>query len=307
MNGTTNRHIAVVGMFDGLHAGHRFLLDRLKDEGRSHGLTPLAITFSNHPLEIIAPEKAPKLLSTPAEKSLLFEATGITADIIPFDNALRMTSAGDFLRMLAARYGVTTMMLGFNNRFGHDAPRDFDTYRRMALDCGIDIMQAPELTLATRHVSSSAVRDLLAGQGDVASAAQMLCRPYALTGTVTGGKRIGRTIGFPTANIAPSDGRKLIPLPGVYAATAILPDNNTCPSVVNIGHRPTVEKNAGAPISIEAHLIGFDGDLYGKELTLAFIDRIRAEQRFPDLETLRKRIENDRAEALAILRKAYHN
>lgn len=293
MNAGGNGRIAVVGMFDGLHAGHRFLLEQLQSEGVDRGLHPLAVTFANHPLEIIAPGRAPLLLSTPDEKSSLFAETGMEAEIIPFDDSLRLTSASDFLHMLAKRYNVQAMMLGFNNRFGHDAPRDFDTYRRLALSHGIELLQAPELTIGDRHISSSAIRVLLACEGDAGTAATMLTRPYSLTGIVAGGRQIGRTIGFPTANISLGDARKLIPKTGVYAAVATCRNGMAYPSVVNIGHRPTVEKSAAAPLSVEAHLIGFDGDLYGQQLVLGFIARIRPEQRFPDLEALRCQIQDD--------------
>ena len=293
MNAGGNGRIAVVGMFDGLHAGHRFLLEQLQSEGVDRGLHPLAVTFANHPLEIIAPGRAPLLLSTPDEKSSLFAETGVEAEIIPFDDSLRLTSASDFLHMLARRYNVQAMMLGFNNRFGHDAPRDFDTYRRLALSHGIELLQAPELTIGDGHISSSAIRVLLACEGDAGTAATMLTRPYSLAGIVAGGRQIGRTIGFPTANISLGDARKLIPKTGVYAAVATCRNGMAYPSVVNIGHRPTVEKSAAAPLSVEAHLIGFDGDLYGQQLGLGFIARIRPEQRFPDLEALRCQIEDD--------------
>ena len=293
MNAGGNGRIAVVGMFDGLHAGHRFLLEQLQSEGVDRGLHPLAVTFANHPLEIIAPGRAPLLLSTPDEKSSLFAGTGVEAEIIPFDDSLRLTSASDFLHMLARRYNVQAMMLGFNNRFGHDAPRDFDTYRRLALSHGIELLQAPELTIGDRHISSSAIRVLLACEGDAGTAATMLTRPYSLAGIVAGGRQIGRTIGFPTANISLGDARKLMPKTGVYAAVATCRNGMAYPSVVNIGHRPTVEKSAAAPLSVEAHLIGFDGDLYGQQLGLGFIARIRPEQRFPDLEALRCQIEDD--------------
>lgn len=244
MNAGGNGRIAVVGMFDGLHAGHRFLLEQLQSEGVDRGLHPLAVTFANHPLEIIAPGRAPLLLSTPDEKSSLFAETGVEAEIIPFDDSLRLTSASGFLHMLARRYNVQAMMLGFNNRFGHDAPRDFDTYRRLALSHGIELLQAPELTIGDRHISSSAIRVLLACEGDAGTAATMLTRPYSLTGIVAGGRQIGRTIGFPTANISLGDARKLIPKTGVYAAVATCRNGMAYPSVVNIGHRPTVEKSA---------------------------------------------------------------
>ena len=301
MTTKTNGTIAVVGMFDGVHAGHSFLLRKLKEEGERRGLQPLAITFSNHPLEIIAPQGgAPALLSTTAEKTALIAQNGVMPEVIPFDNNLRLTSANDFLSMLASRYGVRAMMLGFNNRFGHDAPADFNAYRSLALGHHIDLTMAPELDSDLGHISSSAIRTLLSCHGDAATAAMMLQRPYTLSGKIAGGKRIGRTIGFPTANLVPCDSRKLIPLTGVYAAGATIADGTTYPAVVNIGHRPTVEGTSSAPLSIEAHLTGFSGDLYGQQLTLGFIGRIRSEQRFNSIADLRCRIEKDTQEALRI-------
>lgn len=292
--------IAAVGMFDGLHTGHIHLLESLKAKGEEHGLHPLAITFSNHPLEIIAPEKAPPLLSTPEEKAALFHAAGTEARIVPFDNTLRMTSATDFLHMLSQRYGVREILLGFNNRFGHDAPRDFDDYRRLASECGITVTQATELNRGDgAHVSSSVIRGLIGDHGDMTAATLLLGHPYELSGTVTPGKQLGRTIGFPTANLISSHPRKLIPTTGVYAATATLPDGEQYPAVVNIGHRPTVD-NPGSAISIEAHVIGFTGNLYGQTLTLQFRRRLRDERRFPTLDALRAQIAADIQAATAI-------
>lgn len=290
--------IAVVGMFDGIHAGHHFLLDLLKHEGQQRQLMPLAITFANHPLEITDPQRAPALLSTPAEKAELLAQEGVMAEIVPFNNELRMTSANDFLSMLASRHNVRAMVLGFNNRFGHDAPRNPDTYRAMARSHGIELIEAPELPSGQGHISSSAIRALLSTKGDVAKAAQMLLHNYSITGEVAGGKQIGRTIGFPTANLIPNDSRKLIPLTGVYAAFATDHTGTTRPAVVNIGRRPTVENSDDAPVTIEAHIIDFSGNLYGTPLTLSFVNRIRPEQRFPHIEALRCQIETDRAEAL---------
>ncbi len=285
--------IVAVGMFDGLHTGHRFLLDTLRRKGEEKGRSPLVITFSNHPLEVIAPEKAPRLLSTPDEKAALLKLTGIEADIIPFDKTLRLTPAKDFLRMLARRHGATDMLLGFNNRFGHDAPHDFDAYRRLAAECGISIAQAPELHDGEGSgISSSIIRSLIGNHGDMATATELLGHPYELSGAIAHGKQLGRTIGFPTANLIPSSSRKLIPHSGVYAAMATLPDGTSLPAVVNIGHRPTVDTSDSA-ISIEAHIIGFSGNLYGHTVTLQFRRRLRDERRFPTLAALRAQIAAD--------------
>lgn len=294
--------MAVVGMFDGVHAGHRFLLDTLKADAGAHGLEPLAVTFSNHPFDEIAPARSPQLLTTPAEKAALLADAGVTPAVIPFDAELRHTSSLDFLRMLRNRFNVERLLLGFNNRFGHDAPSDFHDYLAIARNCGVELVQGMEYSHNGFGVSSSVIRGLLSENGDAEGAAQLLGRPYTLTGTVGHGRQIGRQLGFPTANLLPADSRKLIPLPGVYAARAILPDGRpTFGAVVNIGHRPTVDNSTAPQLSIEAHLLQFSGNLYGSEMQLQFIKRLRAEQKFPSLDALRMAIDTDRREAINIL------
>lgn len=294
--------MAVVGMFDGVHAGHRFLLDTLKADAGAHGLEPLAVTFSNHPFDEIAPARSPQLLTTPAEKAALLADAGVTPAVIPFDAELRRTSSLDFLRMLRNRFNVERLLLGFNNRFGHDAPSDFHDYLAIARNCGVELVQGMEYSHNGFGVSSSVIRGLLSDNGDAEGAAQLLGRPYTLTGTVGYGRQIGRQLGFPTANLQPADPRKLIPRPGVYAARAILPDGGaTFGAVVNIGHRPTVDNSTAPQLSIEAHLLQFSGNLYGSEMQLQFIKRLRAEQKFPSLDALRMAIDTDRREAINIL------
>ena len=141
-----NGHFAVIGMFDGVHTGHRYLLGELKKLAASKGLSPLAITFSNHPLELIAPEKAPQLLTTTTEKLRLINEENVNGIAIPFDHKLRCTSAMDFLHLLHDRYGVEALLMGYNNRFGHNAPKGFDEYRNMGEQCNIDIIPAKEYT-----------------------------------------------------------------------------------------------------------------------------------------------------------------
>lgn len=297
---STGGKAAAIGMFDGVHTGHSFLLDNLKSIGTEHGLQPMAITFANHPLDIIAPEKSPQLLSTAEEKQQLITATGVDAMIIPFTEELRTLSAQWFLHLLADRYGVKHILLGYNNRFGHDAPNGIESYRMLARECGIAVTQADEFVAPGGiHVSSSAIRNLIAGQGDAATANTLLGHPYTITGIVTHGQRIGRTIGFPTANISPAGRHKLIPMAGVYATMATTPDGNLYPAIVNIGHRPTV--NPVQDVSTEAHLIGFSGYLYGHTLTLQFIARLRDERRFPGVAQLRAQLEADKAAALRLL------
>ncbi len=282
-------------MFDGVHAGHRYLLDGLRREGLRRGLEPLALTFSNHPLEVVRPQAAPRLLTSPGEKVELIRALGIArVECIPFDEALRLTPAGDFLDMLRRRYGVEALLMGFNNRFGHDAPRDFNRYRALGAARGVEIIAADECRLeragapAGAVPSSTAIRRALA-EGRLPEAEAMLGRRYRVTGEVVRGKQLGRTIGFPTANVDVPQWRQL-PAPGVYSAMC-----GDLPAMVNIGRRPTVDP-AGAPLNVEAHIIGLpaDADLYGRGLALDFVTYLRGERRFASVEELAAQLREDR-------------
>lgn len=288
MNGTGGC-IAVVGMFDGVHRGHRYLLWQLRREGAARDLEPMALTFSNHPLELIAPDRAPALLTPPDEKRRLIEAEGIRAEVLPFDGTLRHTSAADFLCMLRHRYGVTALVLGFNNRFGHNAPHDFEAYRALGLQQGVEIIPADEFSDGGRKISSTEIRNLIKA-GDVEVAAGLLGRPYRMYGIVEHGKQLGRQIGFPTANLRLSDPRQLLPAGGVYATTAM-----EHPAMTNIGSRPTVDSD-GHP-TIETHIIGCSADLYDRKLTIEFRRRLRDERRFPSLDALKAQLVADRAAA----------
>lgn len=294
--------MAAVGMFDGVHLGHLHLLEHLRREAAERMLQPLVVTFSNHPLSVIAPDRAPMLLSAPEAKMLQLAVRRVAVRMIPFTPELRMLPARDFLAMLREKWGVKAMLLGFNNRFGHDAPTDFDTYRALAAEEGIELVLGTEKKLEGEgSISSSEIRRLLT-QGHIAEANAMLGHPYQLQGTVEHGREIGRTIGFPTANVHPSFVSQLIPGRGVYAARALMPDGAMLPAVVNIGSRPTTGTPADAPETIEAHLIDYSGDLYGSPITLNFIEHLRDEQRFPSLDALAAAIDNDRRCALEILK-----
>ncbi len=294
------QRIAVVGMFDGVHSGHRYLLDQLRLQAAERSLKPLVITFTNHPLSVIAPDKAPRLLTLPLEKAALIRREGFLGDeilLLPFDEKLRSTSAAGFLGMLRGRFDCAALLMGFNNRFGHDAPGDFASYKQLAANAGIELIQARELP-AREGVSSSEIRRLIAA-GEVADAAALLGRPYTLTGTVVRGKALGRTLGFPTANLhTPST-----LFPSIVASRqASSKAELSYPAMVNIGSRPTVD-DPGAPLSVEAHIIGLpEGTtLYDCRLTLSFVDRLRSERRFASLEALRAQLLLDRAAALEAL------
>lgn len=288
-------------MFDGVHLGHAFLLSCLKAEAAGRGLRPAVFTFPAHPLSVIRPEAAPKLLSTPAEKLQLLREQGIAmADIgfMPFNDELRRLTAEEFIAMLHKRYRVDFILRGFNNRFGTERSLSPDDYRLIAARQGVELLDATDFrhtsTGSDLTVSSSEIRRYLL-DGDIATANLMLGHTYNIYGRVEDGKKLGRTIGFPTANIRPLHDDKLIPADGVYICSA-LTGGRLYRAMVNIGTRPTVD-GINMRHTIEAHLLDFDGDLYGKELTLSFYSRIRSEIRFDSLESLRRQLESDRRAA----------
>lgn len=301
---TSRRRIAAVGMYDGVHLGHRFLIDYLRLEASSRGLTPSVITFSRHPLSVVRPLEKPGLLSSLEDRvTLLADAGAEDIIILPFNDRLRHKSAKDFLSMLHRSYGIDTLVLGFNNRFGHDRPGAFDDYRRIGAEVGVDVIQAPEYRGAGSPVSSSVIRNYLM-TGSPEKAAEALGHNYSLRGIVKNGEHLGRKIGFPTANIAPSDKDGLIPKNGAYAAMVITPDGERRPAMVNIGFRPTVsDSDSGAKLSIEAHIFDYSGYLYDEEVVVEFVSYLRGEKRFASVDKLKRQLEDDAEAARKILKR----
>lgn len=277
---------AAVGMFDGVHRGHQALAAHVRQAAAERGLQPAFFTFDRHPLQTVAPERAPRLLSTPDQRRRWLEP-GLTVTL-PFDEAMRRMTAEEFMRMLRDDYGTRLIAIGFNHRFGSDRLPDFENYRRVAHSLGIEAILVRE---EGEGISSSGIRQALA-DGDIECANEMLGRPFALAGTVAHGQALGRSIGFPTANITPAQSAQLIPREGVYAGRLL-----GHPALVNIGHRPTVGDDGH--LSIEAHVIDYDGDLYGCPVELELTRRIRDERKFPSLDALRAQIALDKAALLS--------
>lgn len=303
MHGNSNsRRAAIVGFFDGIHLGHRSLIDFVRSEAARRCLQPVAVTFTGCPLEYLRPGSEPKLLSTASDRldglRALLGADGVIA--LDFNRELASMTAREFMTTLRDRYGVELLVAGFNNRFGSDRDKTFDDYVAIGDEIGLEVIKAPEYD-GRSGVSSSAIRKAVA-EGRVDDASAMLGRNYSIEGSVATGRRVGRTIGFPTANLQPYDGRKLVPGGGVYAAWAVVDDGLRYPAMVNIGTCPTVSSEGRQ--TIEANLIGFDGDLYGRRLRLEFVARLRGEKRFDSLSDLKTRLEADRREALAALSEA---
>lgn len=295
--------IATVGMFDGVHRGHRALLSRLKAEAVRRGGESWVFTFGCHPLTLIAPDKAPSPLMSGADKVAALKGEGIDGvEVLSFDEQLRSLTAEEFITLLHDRYGVSTLVMGFNHRFGRDKISDIAHYQEIGRRVGVEIVRADELrdNDIEAAICSSSIREAVA-RGDVKAAADMLGRPYAIHGKVVGGKQLGRKIGYPTANIRPTEAATLMPADGVYAVDVILAGGERHRGMLNIGVRPTVDGDESAARTIEVHIIDWRGELYGAELTVEFLDRLRAEQRFADIEALRCQLEKDK-----ILASSYH-
>lgn len=294
--------VACIGFFDGVHLGHRYLLNRLKERAEDSGCASAVVTFANHPRTVISPDVPVALIDTPEEKSALLAACGVDVCLLlDFTPQLMETSAEDFIALLAERGHIKTLLVGYDHRFGRKSSEGFDDYVRYGERHGVEVVRMSEYeTPGQEHCSSSQVRRWLA-RGEVLQAGRLLGRPYRLEGTIVHGHSLGRVIGFPTANLRPSHPHKLIPATGVYAAQATLDDGLTYPAMVNIGCRPTVASSPDCAISIEAHLIGFDGNLYDRSVTLSFIARIRDERKMSGLEELCVQLQEDRTSALQLL------
>ncbi len=286
--------VAAIGTFDGVHRGHLAVIEKLKEVAREKDLEPIVITFDSHPLSLIAPQRAPLAITSIEKKAELLRKAGVRPILLHFNQEMRDTTARDWMRHLHEQYGVEALVVGYDNTFGCDGVTlSISDYRHIGENIGIDVIEAPFVA----DISSSAIRKALLN-GDIDSAASMLGRNYTLSGTVVTGNRLGRTIGFPTANLLPQPGLT-IPANGVYAAMAQLPDSSHLPAIVNIGTRPTVRR--GDRRTIEAHIIGFDGDLYGHPISLTFFKRLRDEMKFNSIEALRNQIEKDRESAKLFL------
>ncbi|MBT8218024.1 MAG: riboflavin biosynthesis protein RibF [Acidimicrobiia bacterium] len=279
-----------IGVFDGVHLGHLHMLQILRDEASGLGGLPVgAVTFDRHPLTTIAPERVPPLITTPDERLARFEVAALDfAAVLTFEEKMRSLTADDFVRaVLADGLGARLVVVGDGFRFGLNAAGDVDGLRRLGDHFGFAVRTVQLLENEAGPVSSSAIRAAVA-DGDVAGAAPLLGRHFSRTGLVVAGDHRGAGIGFPTANLRVRPGL-LLPGGGVYAAFATV-DAHRRPAVVNIGVRPTFD---GSRQVVEAHLLDYSGDLYGQELTLEFVARLRAEERFESVGDLVAQIGRD--------------
>lgn len=284
--------VVTIGTFDGVHFGHQQLIQRVKQKASEINGSSLILTFFPHPRMILYPEEhGIELLNTIREKQVLLEQEGIdNLLILPFDATFAEISSEEFIRkILVEKLKTKVLIIGYDHRFGKNREGSIDDLLKFAPECGFEVEQIPEQDVNEIAVSSTQIRKSLK-RGDVATAAAFLGRPYTLTGTVVHGNKIGRTIGFPTANLQIAENYKLIPSEGVYV-TKVDIGSDEFYGMLSIGRRPTIE--SAGKLSIEVFILDFNREIYGSEITLHLLAWVREDRKFNSLEDLTRQIKND--------------
>jgi len=286
----TTPSVLAIGNFDGVHLGHQALLERLEAKARELGLPASVMTFEPHPRELFSPEQAPARLTSLREKLHLLEACGVDRTyIVHFSRKLATLSAEEFIeRVLVGGLAVKHLIIGDDFRFGRGRAGDFAMLQQAGIGHGFGVEAMHTIDIGGERVSSSALRETLA-EGDLEHAARLLGRPYSISGRVVHGEKIGRDIGYPTANIQLK--RKRVPLMGIFTATVGGLDKRHLPAAASLGVRPTV--SAGSRPVLEVHLLDFDRNIYGAHVTVNFLHKLRNEMKFESLEALRAQISRD--------------
>ena len=299
----TQPHALSIGNFDGVHLGHQAILAEVRAQAAALGVASGVVTFEPHPREFFAPHAAPTRLSSLREKIEFLAQHGIErAQICHFNRAFASLSADEFIdRVLVSGLRARWIMIGEDFRFGAKRMGDFDTLRTAGRSKGFDVRAMPDVTLNdvrghTYRVSSSLLREVLSA-GDVERAASLLRRPYSISGRVMHGDKLGRTLGFPTANVQMRHNRP--PLTGIYAVRVAGLGDSPLDGVASMGVRPTVT-NSGE-MRLEVFIFDFDRDIYGKHIRVDFLKKIRDEEKYKDLDTLKHQIEQDARDARAAL------
>ena len=307
--------VATIGTFDGVHRGHRCLLSQVRRMADERGLRAVAVTFATAPRAVLAGGVRASLTTTAERVALLREVGMDDVALLTFTPAMALLTAREFMeQVLKEQLGVEVLVIGYDHRFGRGRTEAFDDYVRYGEELGIEVVRGEACLDGGEAVSSTRIRRCIAG-GHVAEANNLLGYHYALEGKVVDGYKMGRKIGFPTANIRVSDEHRLLPADGVYAVRVNVVNNddanendnyhrdgNNCQlsivncqlgmGMLNIGHRPTV--NNGEERSIEVHILDFEGDLYGQVLRIEFVERLRDEKPFESLDDLIAQLNADR-------------
>lgn len=302
--------VATIGFFDGVHAGHRYLIQQVKEIAAAKGLRSALVTFPVHPRKVMNAEYRPELLTTPEEKISLLADIGVDYCLmLDFTPEISRLTAREFMtQLLKELYQVKYLVIGYDHRFGHNRSEGFEDYVRYGKEIGIEVIRAKAYASNIEienepniPVSSSLIRKLL-HQGEVNLAADCLKYEYFLDGIVVGGYQVGRKIGFPTANLRVDDPDKLIPADGVYAVWVTF-DGKTYMGMLNIGVRPTIDN--GQNRTIEVNILHFHSDIYDKFIQLTFIKRIRPELKFSSIDELITQLHKDAEKTETILKNKF--
>lgn len=295
------RPVVTVGNFDGIHVGHRAILDIVVERARAQRGDAVVFTFDPHPRRFLQPESGPGLITTLEQKLELLEEAGVDAVVVePFTAEFARTSPESFIRdVLHGRIGPMEVYVGYDFHFGRDRAGSMRMLTEIGPKLGFSVTIISEVTVGGQDVNSTRVRELLA-RARPEEVAAFLGRPYAVRGTVVEGDRRGRTLGFPTANLAPDEASQVLPVAGVYAGRLRFLDDGSpargeaLPSVANVGTRPTF--GDAERMLIESHLLDFEGDVYGRRVEFVFEHHLRPERKFENVERLRGQISADVAE-----------
>ncbi|KGO90925.1 bifunctional riboflavin kinase/FAD synthetase [Flavobacterium subsaxonicum] len=291
--------VVTLGTFDGVHKGHKSILEKLIKSSKQTGCQSVVLTFFPHPRMVLQQNTDIKLLNTITEKAYLLEQCGIDNLIIhPFSHEFSRLTAEEFVKnILVDSLNICKIIIGHDHRFGRNRTADINDLIRFGHEYNFEVEQITALEVNAVSVSSTKIRHALA-DGDIATANRFLGYPYCLTGTVTSGKQLGRTIGFPTANISIAEDYKQIPAHGVYAVSSVI-NGKTVLGMMNIGTRPTVD---GTTETIEAHFFDFDADIYNQTIKVSLHHRLRAEHKFESFDALKQQLEIDRIQTKAFFK-----
>ncbi len=288
--------IVTLGTFDGVHIGHKKIIERLLQNAIENDCESLILTFFPHPRMVLQEKSEIKLLNTIEEKIILLEQAGLNNLVIhPFDEAFsRLTAEAFVSQILVGQFNIKKIIIGHDHRFGRNRTANIDDLIIFGEDLGFEVEQISAQEIDEVSVSSTKIRNALL-EGNVALANDYLGYDYMLTGTVVAGKQLGRTIGFPTANLLIAEDYKLIPKNGVYIVKSLL-DNRMVFGMMNIGNRPTLN---GTTLSIEVNFFNFDASLYGEKISVSILEYVREEQKFETVDLLQAQLIKDRAYAIS--------
>lgn len=291
--------VITIGTFDGVHIGHKTILKEIVDHAKEVQGESILLTFEPHPRKVIFPDKPLQLLTPLDEKLELVKATGVDhIVVVPFTKAFANLTAEEYISdFLVKQFKPHSIVIGYDHQFGNDRKGDINLLKQLSEQYRYKVYEISAQLIHDAAVSSTKVRKAVSS-GDMTEAANMLGRPYSLTGEVVKGAQLGNTIGFPTANIQPNSSEQILPANGVYAIKAIY-KGDVYNAMLNIGIRPTVSNELS--LHIEANIFDFDQDIYGEQLTIQFITRLRDEEKFPSIDHLKQQLSKDKEDALNAL------